>query len=238
MPQTNLSLLEQKSPDQMFSMAQSIGIDVTELKNMMKTKTGKIPRPMNAFMVFAHQHRSILRYQNPKDCNNDVSKRLGALWKNLPLNIKQKYYHLQQMLHDEHKKMYPDYTYNPRDAAARKKAKNLSSKKTTVKNEQAQFGEKLLDTKPSLTPSYIPMALENNPFAYIPPPYSHQYVSALHMENEVINNYHHHHHHHHHHMPSLTTLTNVGNKQTLSDTKLNDEVTSSKRARKIDDDSY
>jgi len=49
----------------------------------METKE-KIPRPPNAFMIFANEWRRKLATQFPNESNKEISVRLGIMWKNLP----------------------------------------------------------------------------------------------------------------------------------------------------------
>ncbi len=44
----------------------------------------KIPRPPNAFMIFANEWRRKLATQFPNESNKEISVRLGIMWKNLP----------------------------------------------------------------------------------------------------------------------------------------------------------
>lgn len=48
----------------------------------------KIPRPPNAFMIFANEWRRKLATQHPNESNKEISVRLGVMWKNLGGNSK------------------------------------------------------------------------------------------------------------------------------------------------------
>ncbi|KAL7301751.1 hypothetical protein TKK_0005745 [Trichogramma kaykai] len=69
----------------------------------------KIPRPANAFMLFANEWRKKLAVQNPRESNKDISVRLGALWKNMPKESKEKYFGLAREVDAEHKRKYPGW---------------------------------------------------------------------------------------------------------------------------------
>jgi len=43
----------------------------------------KIPRPPNAFMIFANEWRRKLAIQFSNESNKEISVRLGIMWKNL-----------------------------------------------------------------------------------------------------------------------------------------------------------
>lgn len=67
----------------------------------------KIRRPPNAFMIFAKDRRREILYSNQKMTNKDVSKQLGAEWRNLSLAEKNHYKNLSEQLRLEHQIKYP-----------------------------------------------------------------------------------------------------------------------------------
>ncbi|XP_014209814.1 transcription factor SOX-3-like [Copidosoma floridanum] len=67
----------------------------------------KIPRPANAFMLFANEWRKKLAGENPRESNKDISVRLGGLWKTMPKEDKEKYFTLAREVDAEHKRRYP-----------------------------------------------------------------------------------------------------------------------------------
>nr|CAD7575226.1 unnamed protein product [Timema californicum] len=85
---------------------------------------GKIPRPPNAFMIFANEWRRKLAYQYPDDSNKDISCRLGVMWKNMSVGSKEGYYTASRAADVEHKRKYPGYYYSPMEARLRKHIKH------------------------------------------------------------------------------------------------------------------
>ncbi|XP_036149462.1 uncharacterized protein LOC105831471 [Monomorium pharaonis] len=67
----------------------------------------KIPRPANAFMLFANEWRRKLAAENPRESNKDISVRLGIFWKNMSKDVKEKYFALAREVDKEHKRKYP-----------------------------------------------------------------------------------------------------------------------------------
>ncbi|KAG5329748.1 SRY protein, partial [Acromyrmex heyeri] len=74
----------------------------------------KIPRPANAFMLFANEWRRKLAAENPRESNKDITIlfcsifcRLGVFWKNMSKDIKEKYFALAREVDKEHKRKYP-----------------------------------------------------------------------------------------------------------------------------------
>lgn len=80
----------------------------------------KIPRPPNAFMLYANENRKTLAHLYPADSNKEISRRLGQTWKDLSLQEKNKYFQKAKDIDREHKRRYPGYVYNPKDARIRK----------------------------------------------------------------------------------------------------------------------
>ncbi|XP_046665080.1 uncharacterized protein LOC124357378 isoform X1 [Homalodisca vitripennis] len=86
----------------------------------------KIPRPPNAFMIFANEWRKQLAQQHPTDSNKSISVRLGQLWKNMSKGSKEIYYQRSRQAGQDHKQKYPGYVYNPKEARMRKALREQS----------------------------------------------------------------------------------------------------------------
>ncbi|XP_071827789.1 uncharacterized protein [Apostichopus japonicus] len=76
-------------------------------------KNTKIKRPMNAFMVWAREYRTILSKGFPKESNSQISVRLGDIWSNLTNEEKKPFYDRADKLRRQHEKDYPDWVYQP-----------------------------------------------------------------------------------------------------------------------------
>ncbi|RZC32207.1 bric-a-brac 1-like [Asbolus verrucosus] len=85
-----------------------------------------IPRPPNAFMIFANQWRKKLAVEYPGDSNKDISVRLGNMWKSLSQETKDAFYEDARKADEEHKIKYPGYYYSPKEARNRKAIANIS----------------------------------------------------------------------------------------------------------------
>ncbi|XP_054260416.1 uncharacterized protein LOC128985068 [Macrosteles quadrilineatus] len=90
------------------------------------TVAKKIPRPPNAFMIFANDWRKRLALQNPTESNKTISVRLGQMWKNMTKSAKETYYQRSKQAGQDHKLKYPGYIYNPKEARIRKALREQS----------------------------------------------------------------------------------------------------------------
>jgi hypothetical protein len=80
----------------------------------------KIRRPPNAYIIFAKEWRKILAAQNPNEKIQQISTRLGAMWKSLTDDERDHYMHTAHKLEIEHRTKYPNYVYCPNTARTQK----------------------------------------------------------------------------------------------------------------------
>ncbi|XP_071115043.1 transcription factor SOX-15-like [Haliotis cracherodii] len=86
-----------------------------------KGKPAKIPRPMNAFMIFAREYRPKVKKEHPTEENHVISIRLGKLWAALGDVEKDHYQDLSREAVNEHRRKYPDYRYEPKPKIKKKR---------------------------------------------------------------------------------------------------------------------
>ncbi|KDR16421.1 uncharacterized protein LOC110832614 [Zootermopsis nevadensis] len=123
-----------------------------------KRRAGKIPRPPNAFMIFANEWRRKLAYQYPSESNKEISVRLGVMWKNLSADAKEKYYTASRQADEEHKRKYPGYYYSPKEARMNKMHKhNLALARKGNKPVDAMHLVKVFMTDMNETTPYLIM---------------------------------------------------------------------------------
>ncbi|XP_035682382.1 transcription factor Sox-7-like [Branchiostoma floridae] len=83
-------------------------------KRREKSGGDYVKRPLNAFMVWSRVRRAKLREEMPDLRNTEISRRLGAEWREM--SAEQKLPHIQRsrQLRIEHFDMYPNYRYRPK----------------------------------------------------------------------------------------------------------------------------
>ncbi|XP_053334788.1 transcription factor SOX-30-like [Clarias gariepinus] len=79
-----------------------------------KGKNSHIKRPMNAYIVWARKHRSIVARANPNASNAEVSEQLGTEWRKLTEDQKMPYYLEASRLKWKQSQQFPDWVYKPR----------------------------------------------------------------------------------------------------------------------------
>lgn len=93
----------------------------------------RIPRPPNAFMIFANEWRKRLALENPTESNKQISVRLGKLWKSMTTEDKAAYFTASRKADEEHKLKYPNYFYSPKEARLRKSQMQALRQKTLLR---------------------------------------------------------------------------------------------------------
>lgn len=74
-------------------------------------KSPRVRRPMNSFMLFSNQYRSVLQFENKERTNTQISKLLGEAWKSMPLEAKKPYMERAAKIKADFNAAHPDYVY-------------------------------------------------------------------------------------------------------------------------------
>lgn len=130
-------------------------------QQMLESQKPHIKRPMNPFMVWSSEKRKEIAKENPGMHNSDISKQLGAEWKNLPQETKQVFIDKSNQLREEHKKQHPEYRYRPR-----KKIQTILLKSAQESFYRGSPTNCISGHPSTMSLNYISPTLNNN---YLPP---------------------------------------------------------------------
>ncbi|KAI1311216.1 hypothetical protein F5Y03DRAFT_391765 [Xylaria venustula] len=83
-----------------------------------------ISRPPNAFILFRSAHSQQLRKAQPGIHNNDISSSASARWRGMSAQEKQHWVDEQHRLAVEHKRLYPNWRYQPKKKRTRVQKNN------------------------------------------------------------------------------------------------------------------
>ncbi|XP_063599190.1 protein pangolin-like [Penaeus indicus] len=91
------------------------------LEKKLRRPVNSIKRPMNKYMLFQNSMRPKLTLLYPGESSQNITQRLGKMWKDLPETEKAEWKGKAESLKEEHKRLHPDYSYNPKMAAQLKR---------------------------------------------------------------------------------------------------------------------
>lgn len=114
-------------------------------KKGKRAKTGSakhVPRPMNAFMIWARETRRMIAETNPKMHNAQISKQLGQMWESVPENKKNGYRELAAQVKRKHEETYPDYKYRPQKKVAKALPPCVNTKPQNRADESSSLARK------------------------------------------------------------------------------------------------
>ncbi|OMJ07695.1 Silenced mating-type M-specific polypeptide Mc [Smittium culicis] len=78
------------------------------------SKEKRTPRPPNAFIIYRKETQSNVIKKNPGVSNKEISCIIGRMWREEPQSVKDEYKEKANQEKKNHKKMFPDYKYQPR----------------------------------------------------------------------------------------------------------------------------
>ena len=105
----------------------SYAIDAGNVTLESDSANEKTKRPMNAFFLWSNlQRKNQLHGKTVAAHQNDVCRSFGAAWKQLSKEEQQPFYDEAKRLAAEHKRLNPDYKYNPRRKSVQQKTRTNS----------------------------------------------------------------------------------------------------------------
>lgn len=121
-----------------------------------KARVAKVPRPPNAFILYRQHHHHRIRRDDPDIKNNDISRRVGAMWAGERKEVKEYYQRKAVDLKAQHAKLHPDYQYAPRKASEKKRRTSQKKRVATVSPVDPPT------MKPLLPDQLIPLFTDEN----------------------------------------------------------------------------
>ncbi|CAG8559123.1 10754_t:CDS:2 [Ambispora gerdemannii] len=93
----------------------------SELTNPAKKKRNDFdnpPRPQNSWIIFRKDYEAHLRLRNPdvKQKVKHTAKECSLKWKSQPREVKHFFKTLEKIAYENHKHIYPNYKYKPKNA--------------------------------------------------------------------------------------------------------------------------
>jgi hypothetical protein len=118
----------------------------------------KVPRPVNAFILFRKDRHPALKKDNPTLHNNDISIILGKEWKNTPEDVKGAYKARAERIKQQHALDNPGYQYAPRKPGEKKRR---MTKKKLARMRSANSINDIADLVRTDTEGVLPSDLDS-----------------------------------------------------------------------------
>eukprot|EP00002_Diphylleia_rotans_P018895 TRINITY_DN3653_c0_g1_i4.p1 TRINITY_DN3653_c0_g1~~TRINITY_DN3653_c0_g1_i4.p1 ORF type:complete len:388 (-),score=109.86 TRINITY_DN3653_c0_g1_i4:576-1739(-) len=99
---TRRSAKEMEANLGVWTLSLQPGSTSSKSKSAKHGQHGATGKPMNAFLLFCAEHRPTLRRRDPFVNNNDTSRALGVMWRQLTEQEKELYHRRSQQLRAEH----------------------------------------------------------------------------------------------------------------------------------------
>ncbi|EGD75508.1 hypothetical protein PTSG_12457 [Salpingoeca rosetta] len=87
----------------------------------------KIKRPLNEFFLYKRDKTQELKRTKAQLKMNTLNAEIGHLWQNESQEVRDHYKRLAEKQKEEHKRLYPDYKFQPRRQTAKPKSSASSS---------------------------------------------------------------------------------------------------------------
>jgi hypothetical protein len=141
----------------------------------LPTRSAKVPRPPNCFILYRQAHHHIVKEANPGVSNNEIcelspcgsldlnltseqARILGDRWNNERPEIRARYTRLAEDLKREHAIKHPDYQYAPRRPSERKRrASRVNAKALGYVDRDPVYQEALKNSEFIGEEQYIPV---------------------------------------------------------------------------------
>ncbi|CAG8464759.1 13487_t:CDS:1 [Ambispora gerdemannii] len=140
--------------------------ELTKPAKKKRDNSDKPPRPQNSWIIFRKDYEANLRLRSPgvKQEIKHTAKECSLMWKSQPSEVKHFFKTLGKMAYENHKHIYPNYKYKP------KNAKDLNYK-NFIFREQKKYTTKSSKTSVSsqqgeASPSFTSLITQYNSYNY------------------------------------------------------------------------
>ncbi|XP_021939368.1 sex-determining region Y protein-like, partial [Zootermopsis nevadensis] len=100
-------------------------------------------------MIFSNEWRKELAALYPADSNNQISVRLGCMWRAIEGVHKDEYFARARQAAAEHKRKYPDYVYIPQEARMQKRLREQACDKKLRRTRRQSVKRRLMTAQTS-----------------------------------------------------------------------------------------
>ncbi|PVV05116.1 hypothetical protein BB560_000367 [Smittium megazygosporum] len=121
--------------------------DESSKRRTRAEKAKRTPRPPNSFILYRKDKQEEVIKNNPGVSNKEISCIIGSMWKSESKEVKERYRISSEDEKKKHKKLYPNYKYQPR-----------KSKKGLKSENDFRFGSNPLFNAPIQTKLFPPNA--------------------------------------------------------------------------------
>ena len=139
-----------EEPKSISTPSSSFPSDARDVKLDSTSVDNKTKRPMNAFFIWSTFQRKQSHGKTLAAHQNDVCRSFGATWRQLSKEEKQPFYNEAKRLAAEHKRLNPDYKYNPRRKSAQQTAQSISKRTSQQSKNQSHSITSLEPAHPCL----------------------------------------------------------------------------------------
>ncbi|TID16816.1 putative mating type 1-2-1 protein [Venturia nashicola] len=147
----------------------------------------KVPRPANAFILYRQHHHPLMKDQFPGIVNNDISKKVAALWKDEREEVKAAWKAKADEAKQQHLQQHPDYSYQPRKPSEKKR--RMTKSKMAMSSAPVVFVDnkaQQLQTPQQALPAFTLNSLDLAPMSCNPSAMADNAVEAIDFMTETI----------------------------------------------------
>ena len=145
-----------------------------EIRVTEKGKGGRVPRPMNSFMLYRSAYAERCKVWCAQNNHQVVSTVCGQSWALEPPEIKQQFADYAQVERDNHAKAHPDYKFSPTKSAATGRKRKRTAPDDEDEEEPSDLDDPDFEYRPSAAKEGKKRAKSSGPVSTFPPQFAPQ----------------------------------------------------------------